>query len=253
MTVSEFKRKQKEALKLQKSKPLQKISNTFVENTIHKNNISAVKTIFYLASILDEFNFDKDLDTVQVDLTKMLKYTELTAKDIRNNFKAMQETSISFIDEKENIEEYVSLIPRVEFIWGKNIINIDIYSKIARMIIDVKRNYTFVNTKQLMRLKSKYSIRLLPVLNRISQYDKNIPKLKRYLLEDLNELFGTKYKRFIDIERKVLIPAKEELDNESHLTFIYDINYINLGVGRPKAKDIVIHLIENSKVQPKLF
>ena len=183
----------------------------------------------------------------------MLKYTDLTARDVRYNLKAMQETSISFINEELQEELMINLLPWIDFQWGKNVIEIKLFSKIARMIIDVKKNYTFINTKQLMRLKNKNSIRMLPLLNRINQYDEHIPKLKRFELEEINELFGTNYKKFTDLERKVLIPIKEELDTNSHLSFIYDINFINIGRGRPKANNIVIYLVENSKVHPKLF
>lgn len=253
MTIAEFRRKQREELELQKQKPLQKISNSFIENTIHKSNTGAIKTIFYIASILDKFDFTKELDTVQIDLQKMLKYTELKAQDIRNNLKAMQETSISFVNEEKKEELMINLLPYIEFKWGKNIIEIKLFSKIAKLIVEVKNNYTFINTKQLMRLKKPQSLRLLPLLNRISQYDENIPKLKRFELLEINEFFGTKYKNFTDIERYILAPVKEELDSESNLSFIYEINFANLGKGRPKAKDIVIYLTENKKVQPKLF
>lgn len=253
MTIAEHRRKQKEKLALQKLKPMQKISNTFIENTLHKNSTGAIKTVFYLASILNDFDFSKEIDTVQLDLRKMLKYTELTSREIRNNLKAMQETSISFINEEEQEELMINLLPYIDFKWGKNIVEIKLFSKIAKMIVDVKKNYTFINTKQLMRLKNKHSLRFLPLLNRINQYDEHIPKLKRFEFEEINEFFGTKYKRFSDIERKILMPAKEDLDTNSHLSFIYDINFVNLGVGRPKAKDVVIYLIQNSRVHPKLF
>ena len=175
MTIAEHRRKQREKLSLQKLKPMQKISNTFINSTINKSNIGAIKTIFYLATILDKFDFEKDIDLVRIDLNRMLKYTELTAKDIRNNLKAMQEISISFINEIEQEELMINLLPWIEFKWGKNIIEIKLFSKIARLIIDVNKNYTFINTKNLMMLKKPHSLRLLPLLNRISQYDKNIP------------------------------------------------------------------------------
>lgn len=253
MTIAEHRRKKREELALQKLKPLQKISNTFIDSTINKSNIGAIKTIFYLATILDNFDFDKDIDLIKIDLQRMLKYTDLTARDIRNNLKSMQETSISFINEKDDEELMINLLPWIDFKWGKNIVEIKLFSKIARLIIDVKKNYTFINTKHLMMLKKPHSLRLLPLLNRISQYDKDIPKLKRFYLDDINEFFGTKYRNFTDIERKILIPVKEELDINSHLSFIYEINFINIGRGRPKANDIVIYLVENSKVRPKLF
>ncbi len=252
MTPRELKRLQAQKLAEQKVKPHQKISNTFIENVINKNNANAIKTVYYLASILEKETDlldtpDTKLKTVIIDTKQMLKYTEMNLPEIKRNIKAMQETSITFVDEKENIEEGMSLLPRYKIIPGKHKIEIDIFYRIAKMIIDVKKNYTFINTKTLMNLKSKHSLRLLPVLNKINQYSDNVGKRKKYELEDLNDLFGTKYKRLKDIERKILDPVKEELDMNSKLTFTYEINFLNFEVGRPKAYTITIDVIDNSQ------
>ena len=251
MTPREFKKLQAQKLAEQKVKPHQKISNTFIDNVINKNNANAIKTVYYLASILEKETDlqdtpDAKLKSVTIDTRQMLKYTEMSLPDIKRNIKAMQETSITFIDENQNIEEGMILLPRYKIIPAKHKIEIDIFYRIAKMIVDVKKNYTFINTKTLMNLKSKHTLRLLPVLNKISQYDDNVAKRKKYELEDLNDLFGTKYRNLYDIQRKILAPVKEELDMNSKLTFIYEIKFDNSDVGRPKATSITIDVIDNS-------
>ena len=253
MTPREARKLQAEKLKEQKIKPIQKVSNSFIDSTLHKSNLTALKTIYYISTILDKFGHSKSVDTLKIDLRQMLKYTEINAQDVRNNLKAMQETSISFVDEKQQIEEYISLVPRIEFLWGKNIVKIDLYSKIAKLIIDAVGQYSFIDTKQLMRLQNKHSLRLLPVLFKLTRYSDNVPKRTSYELDELNDLFGTKYKRLIEIERKILIPVKEELDAESKFSFVYEIDYVNLGQGRPKANKITIDLVEQKNPQGKLF
>ncbi len=253
MTPRQFKKLQEEKLKEQKIKPIQKVSNTFIDSTLHKSNLPALKTIYYLATILDKFDYTSEIDTLTIDLREMLKYTELTAKDIRNNLRSMQETSISFVDEKQQIETFITLIPFIEFQWGKNRIIVKLFSKIARLIIDAVGQYSFIDTKQLMRLQNKHSLRLLPVLFKLSQYSPNVAKRVSYELEDLNDLFGTKYKRLVEIDRKILAPVQEELDAESKFSFVYEIDYVNLGQGRPKANKITIDLVEQKNPQGKLF
>jgi len=252
MTVAEFKRRQKEELAKQKAKPLQKISNNFIDNTITGSNMSAIKTIYYIASIIEKFEQleqqeDKTLLNITIDTREMLKYTEMSLPEIRRNIKAMQETSITFINEAKQIEEGINLLPLYKFEYGKHKIKISLFVQIAKMIVSVKKNYTFLNTKELMRLKNKHSIRLLPLLNTIAGYDEDIGKRKRMTLEELNEFFGTKYKNLYEIERKILIPVKKELDNNSKLSFIYELNFESLGRGRPRAKDIVIDVIERKR------
>lgn len=250
MTPAEFKRQQLKKLQEQKIKPHCKISNTFIENVINNNNASAIKTVYYIATVLEDMELEKyqdnELVTVFIDTKQMLKYTEMSLPEIKRNIKAMQETSITFVDETLDIIEGMSLLPRYKMIPGKHKIEIDLFSKIAKMVIDVKRNYTFINTKTLMNLKSKHSLRLLPVLNRISQYSSNVAKRKKYYLDDLNDLFGTKYKKLSEIERKILVPVKNELDMNSKLTFIYEVNFESFEVGRPKATTITIDVIDNS-------
>lgn len=253
MTPSEYKKMKEKQLHEQKVSVHQKISNNFIDNAINKNNINAIKTVFYLASILDDFDFAKEIVTLEIDLRKMFKYTEMTAQEVRHNLKAMQQTAITFINEKEEWEEHIVLVPRIEFLYGKNIVKVDMYSKIAKLVVDVKNNYTPINTKTLMTLKSKYSIRLLPLLNTISRYDEDYEKIRKFDLESINEFFGTKYKTFTDIKRKVLDIAKEELDNNSSLTFDYEMITEKLGHGRPKITGIKIKPKAKSNYQSTIF
>lgn len=245
MTPREFKKMKLKKLQEQKFKPHQKISNTFIQSAIHKSSTGALKTIFYLASILEKnIDLNNDLNTLEIDLRQMLKYTGLTAKEIRNNFITMQETSISFINEVEKEELMINLLPYIDFKWGKNLVELKIFSKIAILIIDVKKSYTFVDTSILMKLKNKHSLRLLPLLNLISNDDENKLKSENYELDDLNDLFGTSYKRLQDIDRFILAKVKEELDQVSKLSFKYEINFDNFGKGRPKSTNITIEVFQ---------
>ena len=104
------------------------------------------KILFYLASILDNFDLTKEIDTLKIDLAKMFKYTNITIQETKNNLKAMQETSITFINENEEWEEHIVLIPKIEFFYGKKLVEIVMFSKIAKLYdriseesFDVKR------------------------------------------------------------------------------------------------------------------
>lgn len=248
MLPTEWKRKEALKLKEQKIKVHQKINNNFIENAIYKNSVGAIKTLYYLAAIIEkmeQFTKENELLKINIETKQMLKYTGLTMPEIRRNIKAMQETSITFINEKEEWEEGISLLPYYKFIYGKNKIQLKIFHKIAKMIVEVKKNYTMIDTRLLMTLKSKHSLRMLPLLQKIMNYSDNVGKRKKFELEDLNAFFGTKYKTLYDIERKILKPVKEELDISSKISFIYEINFIQLEKGRPKAHNITIDLISN--------
>jgi len=235
----------------QKPKVHQKIANTFIENAIQKSNFSALKTLYYLSTVLSTVDMtdmkDDKIIGIKIDKRAMLNFTELTADTIVKTVKRMQETSITFIDEKNNIIEGMNLLPRYKFVPNKNIVELDLYVRIARMIVDVKKNYTNINVKSLMTLKNSHTLRFLAMLNHISQYDENIPKRKVMTLDDMNLFFGTKYKSWSMIELKIIKPIKDELDNLSDLSFIYESNFEAVGRGRPKFKDITIDLKDNKK------
>jgi plasmid replication initiation protein len=255
MLPSEARKLRRQKIEAQKNKVHKKISNTFIEKAIKDNTVNALKTIYYLASAIETVPDLKELDDDKLliltfDTKEMLKYTELTLPAIKKNIKAMQKTSITFYDEIEDTESGCSLIPYYKFAYGKNKIEVKVFVQVAKLIIDVKYNYSMIDTKQLMKMKSKHTLKLLPLLMRIGQYSVDIGKRKTFDLEGLNEFFGTNYKKFNDIEKAILRPVQDELNSHSKLSFIYETNYDYFDAGRPKAISITIDVVENA---PRLF
>ncbi len=238
-----------------KPKVHQKIENTFIENAIKKPNIHALKTIYYLSTVLDTIDMSKMQDDkivgLKIDKREMLKFIDTTAPTLVKATKEMQETSITFYDD-DGVIEGMSLLPRFRLVPNRNIIELDLYVRVAKMIIDVKRNYTLINIKEIAMLKKPHSIRMLSLLNRISSYGEDIPKRKKMTLDELNAFFGVNYKKWNMLEKSILKPVKEELDSISKLSFIYEPNFEILGRGRPSFKDVTIDVITNNP-QPKLF
>ena len=126
--------KEKKLKELQSPKIYQKISNSFIENSIANSNMSTLKILYYLSTILKKYNNDKDYNKYTIDIKDMLQYTELSSQNIRDNIKKMQQTSISFVDEKNNIESGISLLPEYRFIWNKNKVEIVINKIICKLI-----------------------------------------------------------------------------------------------------------------------
>jgi plasmid replication initiation protein len=248
--IQKLNEKKRQAKK--KPKVHQKIANTFIENAITYSNVNALKTIYYLSTILEKTDMSQMKDDkiigIRIDKREMLKYTEMSAPTLRKTTKEMQKTSITFVDEKDEIVEGMSLLPRYKLIPNKNIVELDLYVRIAKMIVDVKKNYTMMNIKEIMKLRRSHSVRMLALLNRISTYKTDeweIPKRKHMTLDELNSFFGTNYKTWNEFERSLLKPVKEELDTHSTKSFIYEANYEILGRGRPSFKDVTIDVIEN--------
>ena len=167
MLPSQFKRMQKE--KQNKPLPLRKISNNFLFNAVENSNPHTLKTMFYLASILRDLDLknkdDEELVEFYIDREKMEQYTMIDIVSIRKSLKTMQKTSISFVNDVEKIETNINLLPLYEVLYNKNQIRLKLFVKVAKMLIDVETNYSYLNTKQFMKLDSKHSIRMLGLLN----------------------------------------------------------------------------------------
>ena len=227
-----------------------KIKNDLIEAFIKQNNLTALKILFYIA--YDCATVPKShIIKIKMDLKQVCEYCNVNTKTLIRNLEKMQKTSISWNDEKS--KSFVSVLPKCEIVYGGNV-EITIFKEVIEMIVDVKNKYTMINAEQLMLMKSKHSARMLLLLEMINGFDEHIPKLKRYELDEINHLFGTNYKRMGQFEQEVLKKSKEDLDLNSKISFVYEINYDKdiHSVGRAKAVGVTIYLIDN-KPQPKLF
>lgn len=232
-----------------KKSNLVKIKNDLVESFIKSNNLTALKILFFLA--YDCKTKPQHLMKISLDIKQLCIYCNINEKTLKRNIKQMQETSISWID--ESAEHFVSVIPKASFGYNGKL-ELEMFDDIINMIIDVKNKYTIIDAEQLMKLTSKHSARMILLLEMINGFDEHIAKRKTYFLDELNQLFGTNYKRLGQFDKEVLQRSKEDLDNNSKLTFIYDVNYDKerSSVGRSKAVSVTIDLISNTP-RPKLF
>jgi len=223
-----------------------KIKNDLVESFVKQNNLTALKILFYIAYDCEKIP-SGDIIKIKMNTKSICKYCKVDVKTITRNLEQMQKTSISWSDEKS--KSFVSVLPKCHIEYGGNI-EITMFKEVIQMIVDVRSklgNFSLINVEQLMLLKSKHSVRMMLLLEMINGFDEHIPKLKRYELDELNLLFGTNYKRLGHFEQKILKKAKEDLDKNSKLSFVYDVNCDKEAytVGRSKAVAVTIHLIDN--------
>ena len=104
-----------------------KVSNDLIENTIIKNNISALKTIYYLSTKFEELGLDKYQDdqilATQIDKRELLKFTDLKLDTLIKTVKQMQRTAITFYSvdvDGGKIITGMNLLPLYEIVPNKN-------------------------------------------------------------------------------------------------------------------------------------
>lgn len=228
-----------------------KISNSFVNSLITKNNYLTLKILFYMV-LNGEIKKDKNLNEITLNLVELKKILNLDFKNLRQNIKHIQKTLITIKEDKNIID--LTLIPKVIYDYQKQIIKIYIFDEILKELKELKNKFTIIDLTNLIYLKNKHSIRLLTILENIDGYDK-CNKVKYFEKQELNEIFDTNYAGIKEIERSIILPIQKELNQFSKLTFLYDLVYDidTLKQGRKPLKGIKIYLKDNKTRQLSLF
>jgi len=194
---------------------------------------------------------DEQIIETSIGVKDLLNYCNIDIKALERNLKKMNETSITIFEKKDKI--YMNILPYIKH-KHNGIIELQLYSLILKMTHSLEA-YSMIDVSTFMCLKSVHSIRMLMVLERIKNFSASVAKRKRYSLDELNEMFDTKYKNIPEFSRRVLKVAKEELDEKSKITFEYSARKDKLErtVGRAKVVEITIDLINRSNYQPSLM
>jgi plasmid replication initiation protein len=221
-----------------------KVSNELVEAFVKQNNLVAMKILFYIARA--ELTVPPgDIVKISIRTKELIDYCKIDKKTLQRYVRRMVETSISIKDEKAT--SYMSVIPKARFVDGTDLLEVEVYQEVLKLIWEVKNRFTIIDTKQLMHFKSKHSVRMIQILEMIAGFSPDVAKRKIYGLEELNLMFGTNYKRLKAFEVEVLKEVQEELNANSNLTFKYQINFEKKSAaGRPAAVSVTIDLISNT-------
>ena len=228
------------------------ISNDFVNSIIKKNNSLSIKLLFLMV-FEGEIKKDKTISEITIDIKSIKNNLKIDFHNLRQNLQQIQKTIIT-IKNNRNIKDLV-LLPGVEYIYEKQLIKISVFNEILDELQQLKNKYTIINLNNLFKLNNKHSIKFIQILEQINNYDTFVAKTKSFTKFELNEMFNTNYKSMIEIERAIIKPIQDELNELSNLTFIYDLVYdIDTNkIGRKPIIGIKIYLKTNKQRQLKLF
>lgn len=250
---SDHKIKEGWAVKKNNNKNIAKVSNDMLEAYVKNINAVALKVLLYIAKnnafdveTLHELR-DEEIVGLNVNINDMLRYCNITLQTLNRNIKKMTETSIKIADKKG--EGYITLLPYCKMNYDGSM-DIKIFAGILKMTHALS-SFSLVDVSTFALIKKAHTIRMLMILNRIGNFSENVAKRKRYKLEELNQMFDTKYQNIPEFVRRVLEPAKKELDQKSNLTFLYQTKKDKLekNVGRAKVVEVIIDLIKKNKNQ----
>lgn len=230
------------------------ISNELVEAIYHSpNTITAFKILFYIARI--DTTHNKKLGAyhhIKVNIREIEKYTGLTQKTIDRNIKDIQRTLVTFYD-KKNKEHFsrTPLISKIEYLEDDRHMIVDMHEDIHYRI-NSNINFTPIDTLNIMKIDHKHSPKMIMLLTQISRYDED-KRQKSYTLAQLNYMFDVNYESLYMFEKKILLPVKKELDNNSSVSFEYikvkDKTYTGKGrkpISHIKLKPVIKQYVETT-------
>lgn len=249
------------------------IDNRVLEAFIQNNNLLAFKVLLYIGKSQLDKNIDiktlsdDDLYLVPIRINPMREYYNLSARDIREGIKKLSETSINYrrIENGKDVETFVNLLPKAKINYTDEVIECKVFGEVLKLVYAISA-YSEIDVKNFVMLEKKHSARMLLLLERIANYKKIVvhtdpetlkqtqvdvmPKRQHYELDELNKMFGTRYKSYSLFEKKVLIPCKEDLDMHSKLSFDYILVKDRVGDkvksrGRTPIVHVTIDVIDN--------
>lgn len=176
------------------------------------------KIILYATSQIDrdkgEFNF------IELDINEFTELLDTKGKryeEIRNIARELRKKEIIInTDDKEYITGWISSIT---FRKNTGKIKIRFDDDLIPYLLQLKSRFTRYPLKNILYLKSKYSIRIYELLK---QYE-NIGK-REFELEELRKILfiEDQYNRIYDLERFILEPVKNEINEYTDIIIDYE-------------------------------
>jgi len=253
MDLLELEAKQKEEAKQLYLPKTIELANSLIQAFIKKNNIVALKLAIVLSGAREQIKYVEN--TVTFEVESLCKILNISKRDLSRNINKALETKFKYVTKEGNAGATVP-IHSYEYKKRNKYIEIEISSLAKEIFTELQKGaYSFakdIDPINLLSLKHKHSIRMALLLEQILNYSGNAYKRKKLTLAQLNNYFGVNYANYYEFERKILKPVKEELDNNSKITFLYEFRDKVNGTGRPTIEHIQFDLKVRDSYQARL-
>jgi plasmid replication initiation protein len=219
-------------------------SNKLVEAS-YKLTAGEQKIIYKLTSIINKNDDDfKEYSFKISEFIKLLgikdqsKYTE-----IPKITKGLMKKVFTIHDEKGELQ--ISWLSSVRYLKGTGEVILKFDSNLKPLLLELKKEFTKFNIKNVIRFKSFYSMRIYELLKQYSNIGERI-----FELNDLRYILGIEpeeYKLYSDFKRYVIKQAQKEINsNKTDMSFEFE----EIKTGR-KVTSIKFIIKSNRKNNPK--
>jgi len=202
---------------------------------------------------------DKNLPVLKLNIDYLLDHLCLKGKDAFKSLTQITDRVLKKtlkINDKTKDSEYHELqtpwFASTEYFKSKNMVEFRFGEALVPYLLGLAGNFTSFQLKNLLNLKNKYSFKLYMVLRRWLPSTKNTVD---FTLEEIKKLMQIErkktYKEIYDIKRRILLPAKEEINKYTDIKIEIElIENKNRYVGRSPIGKVRIHIQENPNYIP---
>jgi plasmid replication initiation protein len=152
------------------------------------------------------------------------EYSELMGIDIKNSHRELYKASDKLyersikVKDPEKIEEFRWIQKKITYTKGEGKITLTWSDDVLKYICQLKNRFTTYKLRHIANLHCVYSIRLYEILMQFISTNERIINLEEFRL--LLQL-GDKYKNFKELNKKIIKPAVEELNEKSDLNVVF--------------------------------
>lgn len=193
-------------------------SNSLIEAR-YKLTLDEQRLILYLVSMVQPK--DEDFKVYILSVKEFLSLIDIKNQNVYTHFKVMAEHLMSkpLVIKKENSTLVMNWLSSAEYYSGKGKIELSFDPKLKPYLLKLKANFTSYKLKNVIMLKSFYSIRIYELLKQYERLKERI-----FTLQDLREYLSIDpdlYPMYSNFKQKVLSVAYRELKEKSDIYFEY--------------------------------
>jgi plasmid replication initiation protein len=192
-------------------------SNVLIEAN-YKLTVTEQKIILYLISQINKD--DEDFQTYSLPIQH---FYEMLGYSGSPKYSEMREITKNLMRKVLEIREgnklkQMSWVSYVEYDEQSGRVSVSFDPRLKPYLLQLKREFTTYRLKNVMELKSSYSIRMYEILKRW-QYIGEVD----IALDDLREMMGVtdKYQEYHNFKKRVLSPAEKEITEKTDIVFEY--------------------------------
>lgn len=182
-------------------------------------NSNEQKIILFAASKLDRDRFN----IIQIhtrEFTDLLGTTSERYSEIRELVRELRKKEVIIkLDNSKEKELITGWLSSIEY-KGDGIIELEFSQKLVPYLIQLQKLYTKYELRNILYLKSKYSIRIYELLKQYESIGK-----REFKVDEFKKIIGcdeNKYTRMYDFEKYVLKFSQEEICNLTDICFEYE-------------------------------